>query len=200
MQISDILIITTVCFLGAITPGPSLLVISAITINKGRKEAIKACIGHALGICFYAFIVITGLGILIKEFNQIFILIQKIGCIFIVYLGIIFLNSTADIENKDKNEHVNSFVSGLTIAIFNPKVIIFFSSIFSQFINNNITSEKIIIFTSIATLIDFTVYSAIVIFITLAIKTQTIFKNLKQINKLSGCTLILIGMILFFVI
>ena len=104
------------------------------------------------------------------------------------------------IENKDKNEHVNSFVSGLAIAIFNPKVIIFFSSIFSQFINNNITSEKIIIFTSIATLIDFTVYSAIVIFITLAIKTQTIFKNLKQINKLSGCTLILIGMILFFVI
>ena len=143
--------------LGAIT-GPSLLVISAITINKGRKEAIKACIGHALGICFYAFIVITGLGILIKEFNQIFILIQKIGCIFIVYLGIIFLNSTADIENKDKNEHINSFVSGLAIAIFNPKVIIF-SSIFSQFINNNIT-EKIIIFTSIATLIDFTVYSA----------------------------------------
>ena len=52
MQISDILIITTVCFLGAITPGPSLLVISAITINKGRKEAIKACIGHAHGICF----------------------------------------------------------------------------------------------------------------------------------------------------
>ena len=87
MQISDILIITTVCFLGAITPGPSLLVISAITINKGRKEAIKACIGHALGICFYAFIVITGLGILIKEFNQIFILIQKIGCIFHYLFG-----------------------------------------------------------------------------------------------------------------
>ena len=63
MQISDILIITTVCFLGAITPGPSLLVISAITINKGRKEAIKACIGLALGICFYAFIVITGVSL-----------------------------------------------------------------------------------------------------------------------------------------
>lgn len=200
MQISDILIITTVCFLGAITPGPSLLVISAITINKGRKEAIKACVGHALGICFYALIVITGLRILIEEFNQIFILIQKIGCIFIIYLGIIFLNSNADIDNSDKNKPVNSFVTGLAIAIFNPKVIIFFSSIFSQFISINITLEKIIIFTSIATLIDFTVYSAIVVLITLAIKTQTIFKNLKQINKLSGCTLIFIGMILFFII
>ena len=69
-----------------------------------------------------------------------------------------------------------------------------------RFISINITLEKIIIFTSIATLIDFTVYSAIVVLITLAIKTQTIFKNLKQINKLSGCTLILIGMILFFII
>ena len=58
MQVNDILIIISVCFLGAITPGPSLLIILGITINKGRKEAIEACIGHALGICFYAFIVV----------------------------------------------------------------------------------------------------------------------------------------------
>ena len=200
MQVNDILIIASVCFLGAITPGPSLLLISGITLNKGRKEAIKACIGHALGICFYAFIVVTGLVILIEEFNKIFILVQKIGCIFIIYLGIIFLNSSDDIENANKTMHVNSFVSGLTIAILNPKVIIFFSSIFSQFINKNITFEKIIIFTSIATLIDFIVYSLIVIFIALTIKSETIFENLKQINKFSGCTLIMLGIILFIVV
>lgn len=200
MQVNDILIIASVCFLGAITPGPSLLLISGITLNKGRKEAIKACIGHALGICFYAFIVVTGLVILIEEFNKIFILVQKIGCIFIIYLGIIFLNSSDDIKNANKTIDVNSFVSGLTIAILNPKVIIFFSSIFSQFINNNITFEKIIIFTSIATLIDFIVYSLIVIFLALAIKSETIFKNLKQINKFSGCTLIILGLILFIIV
>ena len=200
MQVNDILVITSVCFLGAITPGPSLLLISGITLNKGSKEAIKACIGHALGICFYAFIVVTGLVILIEEFNKIFILVQKIGCIFIIYLGIIFLNSSDDIKNANKTIDVNSFVSGLTIAILNPKVIIFFSSIFSQFINNNITFEKIIIFTSIATLIDFIVYSLIVIFLALAIKSETIFKNLKQINKFSGCTLIILGLILFIIV
>tara|TARA_B100001248_G_scaffold59056_1_gene40222 strand:+ start:42488 stop:43090 length:603 start_codon:yes stop_codon:yes gene_type:complete len=200
MQVNDILIIISVCFLGAITPGPSLLIILGITINKGRKEAIKACIGHALGICFYAFIVVMGLAILIEEFNKIFILVQKIGCIFIIYLGIIFLNSSDDIENTNKTIHVNSFVSGLAIAILNPKVIIFFSSIFSQFIDYNITFEKIIIFTSIATLIDFIVYSLIVIFIALTIKSETIFKNLKQINMFSGCTLIMLGLILFIIV
>ena len=200
MQVNDILIITSVCFLGAITPGPSLLIILGITINKGKKEAIKACIGHALGICFYAFIVVTGLAILIEEFNKIFILVQKIGCIFIIYLGVIFLNSSGDLENTNKTMRVNSFVSGLTIAILNPKVIIFFSSIFSQFINNNTTLEKIIIFTSIATLIDFIVYSLIVIFITFAVKSKTIFENLKQINKFSSCTLIMLGIILFIIV
>ncbi len=200
MQVNDILIIISVCFLGAITPGPSLLIISGIAINKGRKEAIKACIGHALGICFYAFIVVTGLAILIEEFNKIFILVQKIGCIFIIYLGVIFLNSSGDLENTNKTMRVNSFVSGLTIAILNPKVIIFFSSIFSQFINNNTTLEKIIIFTSIATLIDFIVYSLIVIFITFAVKSKTIFENLKQINKFSSCTLIMLGIILFIIV
>ena len=123
MQVNDILIIISVCFLGAITPGPSLLIILGITINKGRKEAIEACTGHALGICFYAFIVVMGLAILIEEFNKIFILVQKIGCIFIIYLGIIFLNSSDDIENTNKTIHVNSFVSGLAIAILNLSLI-----------------------------------------------------------------------------
>ena len=200
MQVNDILIIISVCFLGAITPGPSLLIILGITIIKGRKEAIEACIGHALGICVYAFIVVMGLAILIEEFNKIFILVQKIGCIFIIYLGIMFLNSSDDIESTNKTIHVNSFVSGLTIAILNPKVIIFFSSIFSQFIDYNITFEKIIIFTSIATLIDFIVYSLIVIFITFAVKSKTIFENLKQINKFSSCTLIMLGIILFIIV
>ena len=79
-------------------------------------------------------------------------------------------------------------------------MIIFFSSIFSQFIDYDITFEKIIIFNTIATLIDFIVYSLIVIFIALTIKSETIFKNLKQINMFSGCTLIMLGLILFIIV
>ena len=56
MDIFDWLTITLVCFIGAITPGPSLIVIIYITNSKKVISGLLASLGHGLGIFLYALV------------------------------------------------------------------------------------------------------------------------------------------------
>ena len=69
--------------------------------------------------------------------NNIFLFntIQFCGSVFLLVLGILFLRDTEQkLSIQDKQKSVNSFMQGFAISILNPKILIWFAAIFSQFI------------------------------------------------------------------
>ena len=46
MGLADWLSLISICLLGALSPGPSLMVILACTAENGRKAGVLASIGH----------------------------------------------------------------------------------------------------------------------------------------------------------
>ena len=47
-----------ICILGAMSPGPSLAIISKYSIKGSRTQGFLAGIGHGLGMTFYALIAV----------------------------------------------------------------------------------------------------------------------------------------------
>ena len=60
------------------------------------------------------------------------------GAIFLVYLGFKMINTTqTKISLKNSKKKSTFYKEGILLAITNPKPIIFFSSIYPQFVDSN---------------------------------------------------------------
>ena len=183
-----------VCTIGAMSPGPSLAVVIRNNINYNKFAGIMTSIGHGLGIGVYATLAVLGLGFILQANQTLFLLIQILGLIFLLFLGLLFIFQKQSKEkNDDQQNQLNSFLQGFMIAIINPKILIWFTAIYSQFIS----IEKGIIFNVIliltASIIDALWYIIVSIVITgYGIKNFLIDKKLIM-QKITGYILLMIA-------
>jgi threonine/homoserine/homoserine lactone efflux protein len=66
MSIFEWFTIFLVCFIGAMIPGPSLIVILYIANTKNFISSVIASIGHGIGIFIYASISIFSISFIVK--------------------------------------------------------------------------------------------------------------------------------------
>lgn len=131
--------VTLACLLGAMSPGPSLAVIVNLSLSQGRIAGLIAAVTHGLMIGLFAFSTAFGLVVIVERNPLIFNTVQIAGCVFLIWMAVKLLFTTA-------NREIVSLVTaqsskwlaardGLLIALVNPKIIIFFSALFSQFVD-----------------------------------------------------------------
>ena len=188
-----------VCLLGAMSPGPSLALIIRNSINFNRMSGILAAIAHGLGICVYATVTVIILEFILKNSETIFFVIQICGSLFLIILGLIFIFKK---DNTDQTEtyqiHSNSFAQGFIIAIINPKILIWFTAIYSQFIDINATLINKTILVLTPSIIDAIWYSLVAILVTGYGLKEILNKRKFIIQKIIGVLLILIAFSLIY--
>ena len=188
-----------ICIVGAMSPGPSMALIIRNSIRFGRVSGLLSSIGHAIGIGIYAAISIAGLQLILISNIVIFNAIQLSGSIFLLILGILFLkNSGESLSVEDDQKSLNSFFQGFPISILNPKILIWFAAIFSQFIEVSSTSLTKFMMVFIASSIDGIWYIILTIIVTSFGLKKFIENNTKNIQNISGLVLILISLIILF--
>ena len=188
-----------VCLLGAMSPGPSLALIIRNSINFNRMSGIVASIAHGLGICVYATVTVIVLELILRNSETIFFIIQICGSLFLIILGLIFIFKK-DNENQAETYqiHSSSFAQGFIIAIINPKILIWFTAIFSQFIDINATFFNKTILVLTPSIIDAIWYSLVSILVTGYGLKEILNKKKFVIQKIIGVLLILIALSLIY--
>ena len=58
--------IVIVCLLGAMSPGPSMVVVLNNTIFKNKFNGILTALGHGVAIGIYAICAVLGIGLILK--------------------------------------------------------------------------------------------------------------------------------------
>ena len=189
----------TVCLLGAMSPGPSLALIIRNSINFNRTSGIVASIAHGLGICLYATVTVIVLEFILRNSELIFFVIQICGSLFLIILGLIFVFKKNN-ENQIETYRINSssFAQGFIIAIINPKILIWFIAIYSQFIdiNASLLNKTILVLTP--SIIDAIWYSLVAILVTGYGLKEILNKKQFIIQKIIGGLLILIAFSLIY--
>ena len=159
MDIESLIGISFVCAMGAISPGPSLVVVLRNTISGGRARGIMTGIGHGLGFGIYAFVAVMGLSSVLLANEQIFYLLQSASALVFIWLAINLINQKKSISTKE-NKHgaYRGFFEGFMIAFLNPKILVFLVAVFSQYIDPNINNYSRFIMAMMAGIIDTTWY------------------------------------------
>ena len=155
MEIKSLIILSFVCAMGAISPGPSLAVVIRNTISGGRAQGVMTGIGHGIGLGIYAFIAVMGLTSVLFHNENTFLILQWAGAIFLIWIAFnMITNKTSESSRTYDGSGRRGFIEGFMIAFLNPKILVFFMAIFSQFINNDISNIDRIIVAVLAGIID----------------------------------------------
>ena len=78
----------SVCLLGAISPGPSMVVVINNAIFKNRYHGFLTSLGHGIGITIYALFAVLGIGLILTTNMILFNGLKILSIIFLFYLGV----------------------------------------------------------------------------------------------------------------
>ena len=198
MSLLIFLKILAVCLLGAMSPGPSMVVVINNAIFKNRLNGILTSIGHGVGIGIYALFAVLGIALIIKTNLYVFNVIKFLSIIFLVYLGVnlMITNDKLEFDGKNINSGFTSFLQGLSISLLNPKIFIWFIAIYSQFmsVDNDMIFNTILILT--ASIIDAIWYVILTLLVTTNIALDFIKDKSVLLQKFVGSVFIIIGALL----
>ena len=190
----SIIILALVCASGAISPGPSLAIVVKNTMDGGRTQGILTGVGHGLGLTIYAFIAIMGLSSIFIGNPRVYASIQILGSLWLGYIGYMMIKaSSSTFPIKQRRSKSRGFMDGFMISFLNPKILVFFVAVFSQFINQEITNNDKAVIVTIAGMIDTIWY--VLVAVTLA-KSKLLVRlktNASFIDKIVGSILICIS-------
>ncbi len=126
------------------SPGPGVLLTLTSAIRYGLAQAFYVILGTASGTIIMAAISSTGLGLLIAASPAAFEFIKILGGCYMVFLGVRLYRAkpfSFDLAAKEKPVKTNLmekgklWLQGVTLQMTNPMLIMFFVSLFPQFID-----------------------------------------------------------------
>lgn len=189
-----------VCFLGAMSPGPSLVVILRHTMNNGFSQGLSTVLAHSLGVALWAIMTLWGLAVLITQTPLLYKALTYLGAAYLAWMGIHALRTRSpvklSIETQDSNL-IQALRDGFFIALFNPKLAIFFIALFSQFVSINQSLSNKLILLSMVVSVDALWYLMIIIVCSRANVLKTLQQHTHRINLLCGILLILLALRVF---
>ena len=197
MDIESLLGMSFVCAMGAVSPGPSLVVVLRNTITGGRMQGIMTGIGHGLGFGIYAFIAVMGLSSVLLANAQLFNLLQVLGALVLIWLAFkLIAHKHSDLSLKYEESGYRGFFEGFMIAFLNPKILVFLVAVFSQFLNTDINNSDRFFMAIIAGAIDTMWY----VFVAAVLAGTTIVDKLREsaaiIDRLIGMVLLMLSILL----
>jgi len=120
------------------TPGPDIIYVMTRGMAQGRKAALAAAAGFALGNLVHTFFIIVGLSAVLTSSVWAFQAVKYAGAIYLVYLGInMFMNETRFTARNDMHRlpFGTIFRQSIIANVLNPKVAVFFLAFLPQFVD-----------------------------------------------------------------
>ena len=184
-----------VCLLGAISPGPSMVVVINNAVFKNRYHGIMTSIGHGIGISVYAIFAVIGIGLIIEANIILFNSIKLISIAFLFYLGVTSLRNNQKIQfnKKELNRGITSFLQGFSISILNPKIFAWFVAFYSQFMSASNDIKFNIYLVLIAGIVDSCWYIILTLSVTSGMSLAFIKSRSVNLQKIIGYLFLIIS-------
>lgn len=203
MHLSNWLLFCSVALLVTFSPGPAVLLAISNAIAVGPRRAMISSMGNGFGLFIISGVAMAGMGVVLATSATAFMLLKLAGALYLVYLGIkqwrsktsIVADAPVALGAANPNSFWKLFRQGLTVALTNPKAILFFSALFPQFIT---PGEPVAVqFTVLTTSFVACAMLAHLFYANLArlLKTQLATPGrAKLFNRISGGAFVLLGL------
>ena len=196
MDLLTLLSLMIATFVYAISPGPGLFAVLAISTRFGPIPAIWVSIGHTVGDIIYVALAMLALNALAELINESMLYVKILGASYLIFIGYQqFRSKGISFEPSSKKSSViKLLIAGFVVGVTNPKTIIFYLSFLPIFIDlNNLTLNTEV---QVIVAIGLTVFFVLSLANILGVRLRSYIENpdsIRRINQVTGITMILVG-------
>lgn len=192
------LLLGATLFAGAASPGPSLALVLRSTVSAGRHAGVLVALAHGIGVWLYALAVVFGVAAVLLHMPSLMLAVQLGGVVFLLYLGAQMMRGglaasennpedTADPASvRSSGQHL---LDGFLIVFLNPKIMVFFLAVFSQFLTPQQSIETQVLAATLAGLVDGLWYGLVAVMVSLGSFGAFLRRHRVKIDLLFGAAL-----------
>lgn len=154
MNLQDWLLFSAVASLYILSPGPAVLFAISSSANHSLNRTFVSLVGNSTGLLMHSCAAILGLGAVVRVNPGLYDLLKFIGAGYLIYLGVRqWLDhsqgfSSITFKEAGQSWSRDHFIQGFGLAASNPKPLIFFTTLFPQFIRSEaIFAPQVIAYT-----------------------------------------------------
>ena len=183
-------------FVYAISPGPGLFAVLAVSTRFGPIPAVWLSLGHTIGDIIYVSLAMLALNALAEVINNSMLYVKILGASYLIFIGYQqFRSRGVSFEQSTKKSSIlKLLIAGFIVGVTNPKTIIFYLSFLPIFVDlNNLT---ITIEFQVLLAIGSTVFFVLSLANILGIRLRRHIENpgtIKRVNQVTGVTMIFVG-------
>ena len=179
----------------AFSPGLIIALVVNQSVQNSRRKGIEVGIGAAVGAIGITLVSAIVVSLLVNTVPVMINIIYFIGSIYIIFKG--YQTITSDTGTQKKLADNSAFLSGFQVNLLNPKMWVFYLTVLPIYMSDERSYFVSLIYLGLITLVINFIAD-----ITYAFTSDYFFKNSSDktkslINKVSGISLLLIGIYLF---
>lgn len=202
MAFTSWLSLAAICFMGAVSPGPSLAVVMGHTVRGSRSKGMATGIAHSMGVGFYAFLTVSGLATLFAFNPDLHTCLSWGGGSYLAWLGIKSLRSREPSTGGESSDTgsigmIGAARDGLMISLLNPKLMIFFLALFSQFVSPDMPWTISLVMVLTATFIDGAWFCLVAVLLSRRGAIGRLRRHARSIDRITGTILLLLALRVF---
>ncbi|WP_061018988.1 LysE family translocator [Vibrio splendidus] len=144
MSWDSIWLFIVIVFFIAIIPGPNALLVLSTALTQRKLFAFVNVLGVSCGFFFHAFISANGISLLLSNTPMAFEGLKWAGVLYLVWLGYNHFRAALraqegvlSVVSASGSKLYNQFFKGLLTNLLNPKIVLFYLSIFPQFVSKD---------------------------------------------------------------
>jgi len=160
---------------GAMSPGPSFVMVARTAVAASRTAGLFAALGMGVGGLVLAIAALLGLHSLLLAVPSAYVTLKVLGGVYLVYLGLRMWRSSnralvvAPSETAAASGACRAFATALITQLSNPKAAVVYASVFAAFLPANTS----LAFDAAVATAAFTVESAWYAVVALALSSET---------------------------
>jgi RhtB (resistance to homoserine/threonine) family protein len=191
--------------LGAMSPGPSFILVARTSLAVSRRDGLAAAVGMGIGGVFFSAIALLGLLAILTAVPLLHLALKVLGGTYLVYLGYRIWRGAQQPLALESASHQNhptqawrSFVRGLVTQVSNPKTAIVYASIFASLLPHDIPLLALVALPIMVFAIETIWYSVVVLALSSPSPRARYLGAKAWIDRTAGAIMFLLGLKLIF--
>ena len=190
--------------LGAMSPGPSFVLVARTAVARSRRDGLAAALGMGVGGAVFCGLALLGLIALLASVEWLYALLKTAGALYLFYLAVMIWrgakqplvmqqDAAADGAPPHGGRLRRSFAVGLMTQLSNPKTAIVYSGIFAALLPPSPPGWMVLILPPLIFLIEAGWYSIVALLFSADRPRRTYLRGKSWVDRAAGTAMGLLG-------
>ncbi|QGW80540.1 LysE family translocator [Variovorax paradoxus] len=186
---------------GAMSPGPSFVMVARTAVSASRGDGLAAALGMGAGGIVFAIAALVGLQAAFLAVPALYLGVKLLGGAYLVYLGIRIWRGAREplaVSHEegspgDRGNGWRAFLLGMGTQVSNPKTAVVYASIFAAFLPREVPLGLALAVPAVIFCIETGWYSIVALALSSAAPRSAYLRYKAWIDRAAGGVMVLLG-------